>query len=284
VTKCALLAMLAYAAFSWGDASVKALSGQLSIFEIGFFGGLFAVAFMLPSRPKDERWRSFWRMRRPWMVQARALTGLSAGVLGTLAFTTIPLAEAYALIFLSPLFVTVLSRLLLNEQVPISKWSAVAAGFAGVLLVVRPGFRELGPGHLAAVGVALAMAGSVLILRKIAGEEKRTSIFGVMMCYGLAFNGAALVSTGGGFPDAGQLVSLLLAGGFAAAGQILLLLATRSAPASSVAPAHYTQIAWATLIGAVAFGEHPDALALLGLATIAGAGLLSVKPAPRLAR
>jgi drug/metabolite transporter (DMT)-like permease len=240
---------------------------------------LFAVAFLLPSRPSDERWRSFWRMRRPWLVQARALTGLGAGVLGVLAFTTIPLAEAYALIFLSPLFVTILSCLLLREQVTTSLWAAVAVGFAGVLLVVRPGFRDLGPGHLAAVGVALAMAGSVLILRRIAREEKRTSIFGVMMAYLLAFNGAALLATGGGFPDLRQLAFLRFAGSFAAAGQILLLLAARSAPASRIAPAHYTQIAWAALIGAVAFGEHPDALALLGLAIIVGAGLLSSKPA-----
>ena len=101
----AVLALLAYAAFAWGDASIKALGGRLSIFEIGFYSSLSASAFLLLSRPREERWLSFWRMRRPWLVQARALTGIAAGILGVYVFTTIPLAEAYALIFLAPLFV-----------------------------------------------------------------------------------------------------------------------------------------------------------------------------------
>ena len=104
-----LLALAAYATFSFGDACIKALGGQLSIFEIGFFSTLFAGFFLLFAKPRQERWRDFLRMQRPWLVQARALSGLGAGLLGIVAFTSIPFAEAYALIFLSPLFVTLLS-------------------------------------------------------------------------------------------------------------------------------------------------------------------------------
>ena len=145
---------------------------------------------------------------------------------------------------------------------------------------MRPGFRALELGHLAAVGVALMIATSVILLRLLSGHEKRTSILGVMVCYALVFNGVAALATGAGVPGWPQLRLLLLAGGFAAAGQTLLLLATSFAPASRIGPTQYTQIAWATVIGAFAFGEYPDAIAILGLAIVAGAGLLMLVSEP----
>ena len=275
-----VLALAAYATFSFGDACIKALGGQLSIFEIGFFSTLFAGFFLLFARPRQERWRDFLRMQRPWLVQARALSGLGAGLLGIAAFTSIPFAEAYALIFLSPFFVTLLSVVVLKEAVSGWRWATVFAGFLGVLLVVRPGFRALEPGHLAAVGVALMIATSVILLRLLSGREKRTSILAVMVCYALVFNGVAALATGAGVPGWAQLRLLLFAGGFAAAGQTLLMLATSFAPANRVGPTQYTQIAWATAIGAFAFGEYPDAVAILGLAIVAGAGLLMLVSEP----
>ena len=273
-------ALLAYATFSWGDACIKALGGQLSIFEIGFFSTLFAGFFLLFAKPRQERWRHFLRMKRPWLVQARAVSGLGAGVLGIVAFTTIPFAEAYALIFLSPLFITLLSVLVLKEPVSAWRWATVLAGFAGVVLVVRPGFREVGLGHLAAVGVAMMIGASVILLRLISGQEKRTSILGVMVCYALMFNGVAALATGAGVPA--------LAGAQAVgAGRRLRrrrtgvpVLATTLAPASRIGPTQYTQIAWATAIGALAFGEFPDALAIVGLAVVAAAGLLMLVNEP----
>nr|WP_253204091.1 hypothetical protein [Rhizobium sp. X9] len=117
-----LLGLFAYASFSWGDATIKSLGSQVSVFEIGFFSILFSGIFIFFSKPREERWREFWRMSRPFAVHGRAISGLFAGILGIYAFTTIPLAEAYALIFLSPLFVTVLGRC------PQGRYRAVALG------------------------------------------------------------------------------------------------------------------------------------------------------------
>ena len=136
-----LLALVAYAVYSWGDAAIKALGGGLSVFEIGFYMTLVSAVCIALTTPKDEKLLHFWRMNRPWAVQARALSGTAASVLSVIAFTTIPLAEVYALIFLAPLFVTLMSMFLLKEQVGPWRWFAIIAGFAGVLLVVRPGFR-----------------------------------------------------------------------------------------------------------------------------------------------
>ncbi|RUX76570.1 DMT family transporter [Mesorhizobium sp. M7A.F.Ca.US.006.04.2.1] len=271
-----LLALIAYASYSGSDAVVKSLGGQLTIFEIGFFITLFAGFFLFFTRPAGERWRDFWRTRRPWAVQARAWAGIASGVLSVYAFTTIPLAESYALIFLAPLCVTILSTVILKEKVGPWRWLAVVAGFAGVMLVVRPGFRELNLGHLAAFGVAFLAATSVILMRSLAQQEKRTTMLGVLVGYGLLFNGIGAAATSFTVPDGKQLLWLVAAGAFTAGGQFLQLLAMKYAPANRVVPTHYSQIAWAVILGALFFQEYPDGLSLVGLAVVGGAGLLTM--------
>ncbi|RWN35342.1 MAG: DMT family transporter [Mesorhizobium sp.] len=271
-----LLALIAYASYSGSDAVVKSLGGQLTIFEIGFFITLFAGFFLFFTRPAGERWRDFWRTKRPWAVQARAWAGIASGVLSVYAFTTIPLAESYALIFLAPLCVTILSTVILKEKVGPWRWLAVVAGFAGVMLVVRPGFRELNLGHLAAFGVAFLAATSVILMRSLAQQEKRTTMLGVLVGCGLLFNGIGAAATAFTVPSGRQLLWLAMAGAFTAGGQFLQLLAMKYAPANRVAPTHYSQIAWAVILGALFFQEYPDGLSLVGLAVVGGAGLLTM--------
>lgn len=270
-----LLGLFAYASFSWGDATIKSLGSQVGVFEIGFFSILFSGIFIFFSKPREERWREFWRMSRPFAVHGRAISGLFAGILGIYAFTTIPLAEAYALIFLSPLFVTVLSAVVLKEDIGPWRWAAVLAGIVGVILVVRPGFKTLELGHFAAIGVAFLAAMTIVLLRSLAGKEKRTSIMGVLLIYGLTFNGLASIPDFV-MPNLHQLVAFAFIGLCTATGQITLLVATRIAPASQIAPSHYSQILWAVAIGMTFFHEYPDAVAVLGLAVIAASGLLTM--------
>lgn len=272
-----LLALVAYAVYSWSDAAVKALGGGLSVFEIGFFQTLVASICIVLTTPKEESWLHFWRMKRPLAVQARAISGGVASVLSVLAFTTIPLAEVYALVFLAPLFVTLLSLFVLKEQVGPWRWFAILAGFAGVLLVVRPGFRELEVGHLASLCIALLAAISVILMRSLSAQETRTTMLGFLMLYALVLNGIALLFTGSfNVPTLEQASILVVAGVFAAAGNILILRATRFAPANQLAPTHYSQIVWAVIIGALLFSENPDAISIVGLAIIAGSGLLTL--------
>ncbi len=276
VTNGILLALIAYASYSGSDAVIKSLGGQFTVFEIGFFATLFAGCFLFFTRPVGERWRDFWRMKRPWAVQARAWAGIASGVLSVYAFTHIPLAEVYALIFLAPLLVTILSTVILKEKVGPWRWLAVVAGFAGVMLVVRPGFRELNLGHLAAFVVAFLAATSIILMRSLAQQEKRTSMLGVLVGYGLLFNGAGAAATSFTLPNAMQLVWLAMAGAFTAGGQLLQLLAAKYAPANRIAPTHYSQIVWAVILGALFFQEYPDWLSLVGLAVVGGSGLLTM--------
>ncbi|MBZ9849031.1 DMT family transporter [Mesorhizobium sp. CA14] len=271
-----LLALLAYANYSFSDAVIKGLGGQFTVFEIGFFMTLFAGCFLFFTRPKEERWRDFWRTKRPWAVQARAWAGIASGVLSVYAFTTIPLAEVYALLFLAPLLVTVLSTVILKEEVGPWRWLAVIAGFAGVMLVVRPGFRELHLGHLAAFANAFVAATIVILMRSLAQQEKRTTMLGSLIGYGLLFNGAGAVATSFTLPNLWQLGWLVLGGLFTAGGQLLHLLAAKYAPANRIAPTHYSQIVWAVILGAMFFREYPDAMTLVGLAVVGASGLLTM--------
>lgn len=270
-----VLALIAYAVYAWGDGLIKGLGGKLSVFELGFFNILFSGVFLLLLKPAGEDWRHFWQMRRPAAVHGRAALGMLAGVLSVFAFTSIPLAEVYALLFLAPMFVTLLSILFLGEKVGPWRWLAVIAGFLGVLLVVRPGVRELELGHFAAMATALCGALSVILMRSLAAE-RQTAVLGTLVAYGLVVNGAAAAATSFAVPDWPILGMLVLTGACTAAGNRLQFLATRYSPASHVAPTHYSQMIWAVIIGALFFNEFPDALSLVGLSIIAASGLLTL--------
>jgi drug/metabolite transporter (DMT)-like permease len=271
-----LLALVAYAIYAWGDGAVKALGGELSVFEIGFFNTLVAGTLLFFLKPKGEEWHGFWRTKRPWAVHARAASGLAAGVLSVYAFTTIPLAEVYALIFLAPMLVTLLSVVILKEHVGPWRWAAVFTGFVGVLLVVRPGFRTLELGHLAAFFLAFIGAATIILMRSLAAE-RQTTMLATLVGYSLVFNGVvAAATTSFEFPGWKVLALIALAGACTAGGHRLHLLATRRTPANQIAPTHYTQLIWAVVIGMAFFREYPDWITFVGIVVIAGSGLLTL--------
>ena len=271
-----LLALLAYAAFSVTDASVKATAGHLSIFETALLVNVFAAIGLLLTRHPDERWRDFWRTAHPLAVHGRAICGLLASLCGVYAFTTIPLAHAYALIFLAPLFVTIMSAVFLKEQVGIWRWSAVTVGFFGVLLVVKPGYQPFEMGHLAAIGVGLGTGTAIILLRRVGGGVKTTSVLGTLVAYLLVFNAAVVLISGAAVPTWKECTILALAGISYGLGQWAFVMAARYGNANQIAPMHYSQLAWAILFGALIFGEYPDGIALLGIGVIGCAGLFTL--------
>jgi drug/metabolite transporter (DMT)-like permease len=270
-----LLGLFAYASFAFGDATIKALGSDISVFQIGFFNVLFSSVLIYFSKPKSEQWREFWKMSMPIAVHGRAMCGLLAGIFSIYAFTHVPLAEAYSLIFLAPMIVTLLSAVFLGEKVGLWRWASVFAGLCGVLLVVRPGFKAFELGHMAAIAVAVVAALTSVLLRSMAGREKRSSIMGTLILYGLVGN-AVLGASTFRVPTMVELGALAVVGSFTAIGQIAFLVAARLVPASHIAPTHYSQIGWAVLLGAVFFGELPDLYTYLGLSLIVSAGMITM--------
>jgi drug/metabolite transporter (DMT)-like permease len=269
-------AFAAYASFSMSDAFTKSLHGPLSVFEIGFFVNLFAALLLLATRHQDERWLEFWKMDRPWPIHLRALCGALSSLCAIYSFTTIPLVDTYSLIFLSPFFVTIMSVLILKEHVGVWRWLAVALGFAGVLLAVRPGFHAFHPGHLTAAIAGLSTGVSIIIMRSLGSSAKKTSILGVLFLYLVGVNVVGMSFRGFDVPSLHDMTAMALAGLFVGLGQLCFLTAARNGNANQIAPVAYSQLLWAMLLGILIFNEHPDLPAVLGVMTIAAAGLLTV--------
>jgi len=269
-----LLGFMAFAAFALSDAFVKLLRGSLPAYEAVFFGaalGLTALPFI---KGADDRWHAVVRAQRQGLWLVRALASAVGSIAAVVAFTALPMAEAFALIFLLPIFVTILSVLVLKEPVGWRRWAAVVAGFVGVLVVLRPGFRVLGIGHLAAIVCGLSGAVSMIALRMAGPHEQRITLYGAGIIGSMLVAGLLMLADFR-WPDLAQWGLLLGYGLLAALGSVLLMLATQKAPANHVAPTQYSQMLWAVLLGYVVFGDRLDWPMAIGIAIILGAGLFT---------
>jgi len=272
-----LFALSAYALYSCCDAIIKGLGSGLSVYEIAFFTTLFSLLPALFMTPKGESWLQFWKVRNPALLHLRGVSGVIGNLCIIYAFVSIPLAEAYSLAFLAPVFIVFLSVWLLAEKVSIPRWLLLAASFAGVLIVVRPGFRELSLGHLTAVAAAICGAVTTSILRRIAKEESRASLIGVATVYILVVNAVMMIiSRSAHWLTWQEAVGLLTISGLGGTANLLFIAATRTAPASIVAPFQYSQIFWAITFGAIFYKEFPDFIGYCGLLLIVVAGVLNL--------
>ena len=270
-----IYAIAAYSIYSCGDAVIKGFGQSLSVFEIGFFIAVFGLIPAVFAKPAGERWRDSFKLKHPALVYLRSFTGVTSSILVTVSFTTIPFAETYSLVFMMPLFITVMSVFILREKVDLVRWAMLALGFIGVMLVVRPGFRELEFGHLTALLCAVFGATTTTVLRVIAPSEKRVSLI-ALPALALIVANAVLMIPGFVMPTPLQFGLLAAGGSMVGMGHILLIAATRNAAASQVAPIQYVQIVWAIGLGAFFYFEYPDLLAYIGLAVVVLSGLVNV--------
>jgi S-adenosylmethionine uptake transporter len=269
-----LLGFMAFAAFTLSDAFVKLLRGSLPPYEAVFFGAVLGLTALPFIKGRGDRWRDVVRAQRQGLWLVRAIASATGSIAAVVAFTALPMAEAFALIFLLPIFVTILSVLVLKEHVGWRRWSAVVAGFIGVLVLLRPGFRVLGIGHLAAIICGLSGAISMIALRMAGPHEKRITLYGAGMIGSLLFAGLMMLADFR-WPGLVQWLFLLGYGLLAALASVLLMLATQRAPANHVAPTQYSQMLWAVLLGYVLFHDRLDWPMAIGIAIILGAGLFT---------
>lgn len=271
-----LLAFAAFAAFSFSDASVKLIKGALPPYESAFFGGVFALAvFPWLMKPGDRLADIFiTHNRKLWLLRFFAF---ALGVIGSVtAFTHLPMADAFALIFLQPAFVTIMSMLFLKERIGPWRWAAVVIGFIGVMVVLRPGYTPFSIGHVGALFAGFGGAVSVLSFRAVGGHEKRISLFGAGILGAIIIPGL-LMLPGFRWPGAHQWMLLASYGLLAALANLLLMSATRRAPAAYVGPIQYSQMLWAIILGYLIFHNGVDALTLAGVVLIVGSGLLTLR-------
>ena len=269
-----LFAFLAYASFSVADALIKATGPAMSVFEIAFFTtSLSIIPVMLTKR--GERWRDLYKLRHPFLVHLRCATAITGTACVMFAFTHIPFADVYAIGFLTPIVVTLLGVLVLKEHVALHRWLLLIISFLGVVLVIRPGVRELQLGHLAIFCSVFLGGITTIILRHVAPKERRVSLVGLQVLYSGIVNGLLMIPF---FvvPSLEQMAVFLGIGLLGGTGGLLLISAARRSPANLVAPVQYSQLIWAIVFGALFFGEYPDYVAVVGLIIVLAAGLANV--------
>lgn len=269
-----LLAFLAYASFSMADALIKATGPAMSVFEIAFFTTSFSIIPAMLTK-RGERWRDLYKLRHPWLVHLRCATAIAGTACVMYAFTHIPFADVYAVGFLTPIIVTLLGVLVLKEYVPLHRWLLLIISFLGVVLVIRPGVRDLQLGHLAIFCSVFFGGVTTIILRHVAPRERRVSLVGLQVIYSALLNGLLMIPL---FvvPSLEQLAVFLCIGLLGGTGGLLLISAAKRTPANLVAPVQYSQLIWAIVFGAAFFAEYPDWVAIIGLVIVITAGLANV--------
>jgi drug/metabolite transporter (DMT)-like permease len=215
------------------------------------------------------------RVSSPKLVVLRGACLTLSAFFMSLALQRMPVAETTAIIFLAPVLVTLLAGPLLGEWVGPLGWVAALGGFAGVLLVVRPG-SGLDPLGIAFATANVVSTAAYYLLSRLLSQTERTSslLFHAALVGAVAFGLVAPWFWFGAVPDAADLLLLFSVGGLALVGHGLLTAANRLAQASLIAPISYTQLVWACLLGWLVFGQRPDQLGFVGMVLLLGAGLL----------
>ncbi|MGR3485300.1 MAG: DMT family transporter [Paracoccaceae bacterium] len=270
----ALLALGAFAAFATHDVIIKVLGGTYSPVQIVFFSVLFAFPLATLMLIRDTTPGTLLP-RHPWWMALRTGAAVITGISAFYAFSALPLTEAYAILFASPLLITLLAIPVLGEPVRLRRWIAVLVGLAGVLVVLRPGATALTLGHAAALSAAVFGSIATIVVRRIGAEERPVVLLLYPMCANFVVMGAALGFVYRPMPLA-HLGALALISGLAWIGARLVIAAYQAGEAVIVAPMQYSQIVWATLFGLIFFGDLPSASTVLGAGIVIASGLYIV--------
>ncbi|MEZ5912300.1 MAG: DMT family transporter [Paracoccaceae bacterium] len=242
-------------------AIVKAVGPAVPAAEAAFLRYLLGLVFLLPMiRPILAA-----RLTREALAlfALRGLVHTGAVILWFFAMTQIPLAEVTAMNYLSPVYVTLGAALFLGERLALRRLLAVAAALVGALVILRPGFRETAPGHLAMLATAVLFAASYLAAKRLSGQMSPAVVVGMLsitVTIGLAPFAAAVWVT----PTAQQLLWYFGVAVFATAGHYAMTLAFRAAPLTVTQPVTFLQLVWSVLLGALVFGEPADGWVILG--------------------
>jgi drug/metabolite transporter (DMT)-like permease len=240
---------------------VKYLGTGLPAAESAFLRYLLGLVFLLPMVPAIAR--AHLSRKAILVFSARGLVHTFAVILWFFAMTKIPMADVTAMNYLSPIYITLGAALFLGEKLAIRRVLAVLCGLLGTLIILRPGFREISPGHVAMLGAALLFAVSYLIAKRMSGEMSAAVVVGMLsitVTIGLAPFAIAVWVT----PTMSQLVGLFLVASFATAAHLAMTMAFAAAPITVTQPVTFLQLVWAVILGAVVFGEPVDGWVVLG--------------------
>ncbi len=274
-----LFALLGFATLATGDVVVKTMAGEWpasAVAALRWVIGASALAAITAAR----HGRTALGMPRPWLQAGRGAAVGTASLCFFLAIHMMPLADAMAIVFTSPMLTALFSALVLRERVERAAWVSIALAFAGVLAVLRPNLLALGWPALLPLVAAVGMAVLFLLNRKAAGLAPPIAmqLYLAMWATPVLLVAAAAGHVSGALPvpvpDASVVVRVALVALAATTGHLFIYKATELASAATIAPMTYVQMLIAVAAGMALFGDHPTAATLAGAALIIGGGLV----------
>lgn len=266
--------------FVFSDAVAKYVGQSWPVAQFLTVRGIFAISFAFIIVLAKGQGAHLRDLARP-MVLLRS--GLEAFIAITFisALRMMPLADLTAVLMITPLFITIIAIFMFGERVRWRRWSAIAAGFFGVLLVIQPGGAEsAAPSYMTGALLGLACVAGVAV-RDIATRTLGDDIPSVVVALGTAMGSfvggllLCLVTPWEPFAATPFLLSMLAAV-LLTAGNLLLIIGCRGVDLSLVAPFRYSGVIWAIIIGFVVFGDMPDVVALLGMGIIVASGIYTL--------
>lgn len=272
--KGAVLSLVAFGVYATHDVFIKTLGATYSPIQLVFFSVLLSFPLATVSLMRERAPATLMPVH-PWWIAFRTVAAVITGFAAFYAFANLPLTQTYAILFATPLIITVLSIPILGETVRLPRWLAVLVGLIGVLVVLRPGGADLGLGHAAALLAAFTGAVASIILRKIGGKERPVVVMLYPMVANFVVMGAMLPFVYKPMPllDFGYLAIISV---FAWVGGRVIITAYQAGEAAIVAPMQYSQILWAAVFGAIFFNEALDLYTGIGAAIIIASGVFIV--------
>jgi S-adenosylmethionine uptake transporter len=217
----------------------------------------FSIARIVENKPQSMS------PTNPVLLVSRAFLHVGALCFGFYAFSSLPMVEAYVILFCTPLIISVLAIWFLGEKIALPRWVAIAMGLVGVVIVLRPSVETVQLGHFAALVAAFCSGSSAVISRKIGPSENMATMILFPLLATIIVSGSALYFVYQPMPLA-DLALMFLVGALGLLGQYSVLSGFRLAPAAYIAPMQYSQIVWAILFGYVFFNESIDQWVIIG--------------------
>ncbi len=268
-----LLVVLASACFSSVDVTVKHLSQRYPVPLLVWARWGVQTLLMLAILGPRLRLNLVRTHRLPLHI-VRGVVLVGSGTCFFSALKYLPVAEATALNFMSPILVTVMAGWFLGEHLTRPRWAFVVAGFIGMLLIVRPGTEVLHPAAFFALAAAALYATFQILTRKLAGEDLMVLLFFPSLVGTVLSSVAVPFFHYQAWYPISDILLFVGIGIMGFVGHLLFIKAFQVASASAIAPFTYTQLVWSTLAGWLVFGSFPDGWTLSGIVVIAGSGIV----------
>ncbi|MEI4260373.1 DMT family transporter [Roseovarius sp. D0-M9] len=248
-------------------ALVKTIGPRLPAAETAFLRYGLGLVLLIPVIPAMRRARLTPRL---WSIFGIRGAVHTVGVaMWFFAMAHIPIADVTAMNYLAPIYVTIGAALFLGERLALRRMIAVLIGLLGAVIILRPGMREIGPGHLAMLLTAISFGASYL-LAKLATDEVSPAVVVTMLSVTVTIGLAPFAALNWVTPTMMELVTLFVVAVLATAAHYTMMLAFRAAPLAVTQPVTFLQLVWAVLVGALVFGEAVDPYVVLGGLVIVG--------------